>query len=124
MTTNSLERLEHAVKNRPGRVDQIIEIPLPDADQRQRLLRHFARNLKLGTDDLGKLLRATEGATPAMLKEIVKRAAVSAVERLDGRRTADAVVLTEADLLLATEQVRALRDPELVPGSFGFRERG
>jgi hypothetical protein len=123
MTTNSLERLEHAVKNRPGRVDQIIEIPLPDAEQRQRLVLHFARNLKLGVSDLGKLLRATEGATPAMLKEIVKRAAVSAVERLGGKHAAGSLELTEADLLLATEQVRALRDPELVPGSFGFRER-
>jgi ATP-dependent 26S proteasome regulatory subunit len=123
MTTNSLDRLEHAVKNRPGRVDQIIEIPLPDAEQRQRLLCHFARNLKLGVGDLDKLLRATEGATPAMLKEIVKRAAVSAVERLDGKHTAGPLELTEPDLLLATEQVRALRDPELTPGNFGFRDR-
>ena len=123
MTTNSLERLEHAVKNRPGRVDQIIEIPLPDADQRQQLIQHFARNLKLAVADLDKLLKATEGTTPATLKEIVKRAAVSAVERLDGQHPAGALKLTEADLLLATEQVRALRDPELVPGSFGFRER-
>jgi hypothetical protein len=31
--------------------------------------------------------------------------------------------LGEQELLLATEQVRRLRDPEIVPGSFGFREK-
>ncbi|TMQ35078.1 MAG: 26S protease regulatory subunit, partial [Planctomycetota bacterium] len=43
MNTNSLDRLEHAVKNRPGRVDQIIDIPLPGRDERRKLLHHFAR---------------------------------------------------------------------------------
>ena len=32
------------------------------------------------------------------------------------------LTLLEADLLLAAEQVRALRDPEAVPGPFGFRD--
>jgi ATP-dependent 26S proteasome regulatory subunit len=123
MTTNSLDRLEHAVKNRPGRIDQIIEIPLPDADERRQLLKHFARNLRLDIDDMDRILEATEGATPAMLKEIVKRAAVSAVERNGGKDKAEALAIQENDLLLATEQVRALRDPEAVPGTFGFRER-
>src|SRR5262249_38598199 len=36
MNTNSLERLEGAVRNRPGRVDQIIEIGLPDREARRR----------------------------------------------------------------------------------------
>jgi hypothetical protein len=123
MNTNSLERLEHAVKNRPGRVDQIVQIPLPDRDERARLLAYFARSVHLGAADLGKLLDATEGATPAMLKEIVKRAVVSAIERDGGQRPNGQLVLQEADLLLATEQVRAMRDPELVPGNFGFRDR-
>jgi hypothetical protein len=118
MNTNSLERLEHAVKNRPGRVDQIVQIPLPDRQERAQLLTYFARSVRLAANDMAKLLDATEGATPAMLKEIVKRAVVSAIERDGGQ-----VVLEENDLLLATEQVRAMRDPELVPGNFGFRER-
>jgi ATP-dependent 26S proteasome regulatory subunit len=123
MNTNSMDRLEHAVKDRPGRVDQIIEIPLPDADQRERLLRHFARNVRLAVTDLARVLDATEGATPAMLKEIVKRAVVAAIERDGTRRDGEPLSVEESDLLLATEQVRARRDPELVPGSFGFRER-
>jgi len=122
MTTNSLDRLEHAVKNRPGRVDQIIEIPLPDRGERRQLLAYFARNLRLKDDRLDKLLDATDGATPAMLKEIVKRGAVNAIERTQEKGNGD-LILEEGDLLLATEQVRALRDPEALPGSLGFVQK-
>jgi ATP-dependent 26S proteasome regulatory subunit len=121
MTTNSLERLEHAVKNRPGRVDQIIEIPLPSRAERRQLFSYFTRSLKLKDDNLEQLLDATEGATPAMLKEVVKRGTVNAIERSQEKDNGD-VLLEEGDLLLATEQVRAMRDPEPVPGSLGFRE--
>jgi len=122
MNTNSLERLEHAVRNRPGRVDQIIAIPLPDESHRERLIRYFATPLFLDVPDMKTLLRATDGATPAMLKEIVKRAAVNALGEQDKREKSEKLHVTEADLLLATEQVRALRDPEPIPGMLGFRE--
>jgi hypothetical protein len=123
MNTNSLERLEHAVKNRPGRVDQIIEIPLPDREQRRQLLGHFARTVRLELGGGEAVLEATDGATPAMLKEIVKRAVINAIERDGDEKRAGPLEVSEPDLLLAAEQVRALRDPEIVPGSFGFREK-
>lgn len=119
MNTNSLERLESAVRNRPGRVDQIVEIPLPDREARHRLIAHFARNLRLDVADLDAVVAATAGMTPAMLKEIVKRAAVSAVE---ANGTAPGVTVREAGLLLAAQQVQAMREPLSVPGRLGFRE--
>jgi hypothetical protein len=122
MNTNSLERLEHAVKNRPGRVDQIIAIPLPDRENRQRLLRHFARSVRMELDNWDGVLTATEGTTPAMLKEIVKRAAVNAIERDGHGGQASALAIEESDLLLAAHQVQALRDPERTPDKFGFHE--
>jgi hypothetical protein len=123
MNTNSLERLEHAVKNRPGRVDQIIQIPLPDRDQRLQLIHHFARNVRLASvDEMQRVLEATSGTTPAMLKEIVKRAVVQAVERNGGQQTDGSLELSDDDLLTASEQVRELRDPEAIPGALGFRE--
>jgi SpoVK/Ycf46/Vps4 family AAA+-type ATPase len=122
MNTNSLERLEHAVKDRPGRVDQIIAIPLPGPAERRQLLTRFARGVKVALTDWDRVLAATDGMTPAMLKEIVKRAAVNAIERNGHGGQASAIALEESDLLLAAEQVPALRDPERVPGKFGFRE--
>jgi len=122
MNTNSLERFEHAVKNRPGRVDQIIAIPLPGREERQQLMAHFAHSVRLALDNWDKVLAATEGTTPAMIKEIVKRAAVNAIERDGHGRQASALAIEESDLLLAAEQVQAMRDPERVPGKFGFHE--
>lgn len=131
LNTNSLERLEQAVKNRPGRVDQIVQIPLPDEDLRLRLIRLFGGPLQLPEGDLSELVRATDGATPAMLKEVVKRAAVMALAtRAEAAEVEGAepvaedapLPITEADLLLATEQVRAMRDPDPSPGRFGFGE--
>ena len=121
MNTNSLERLEHAVKDRPGRVDQIIELPLPDRADRARLLASFLRTVR-GPERLDRVVEVTDGATPAMLKEIVKRAVVSALGN-NGDHRAGKLAVSEADLILAAEQVRASRDPEVVPGTMGFRDR-
>lgn len=118
MNTNSLERLESAVRNRPGRVDQIVEIPLPDREARRRLIGHFARRVRLEVADLERVVEATAGVTPAMLKEIVKRAAVSALER-NGKEPG--LTVREDDLLLATEQVQAMREP-IARGAIGFRD--
>jgi hypothetical protein len=122
MNTNSLERLEHAVKDRPGRVDQIIAIPLPGPAERRQLLGLFARSARIALDDWDKVLAATEGMTPAMLKEIVKRAAVNAIERDGSGVKAGTLAIEEGDLLLAAEQVPALRDPERAPRKVGFGE--
>src|SRR5581483_5034213 len=122
MNTNSLERLEHAVKDRPGRVDQIIAIPLPGRAERRQLLAHFARSVRVALEDWERVLSATEGTTPAMLKEIVKRAAVNAIERDGHGGKASAIAIEESDLLLAAEQVQAMRDPERVPGMMGIRD--
>jgi hypothetical protein len=120
MNTNSLERLESAVRNRPGRVDQIIAIPLPDVDARRRLIRQFAAAVKLSPEsDLQKVLRATDGLTPATLKEVVKRATVSAIERTGGNGQTD-IELTQQDLLLATAQVQAMRQPGPASSKMGF----
>jgi energy-coupling factor transporter ATP-binding protein EcfA2 len=123
MNTNSLDRLETAVKNRPGRVDQIIEIPLPDRQARRQLFHAFARKVQLPEGDLEAVLEVTRNMSPSMLKEIVKRAVVAAVTR-DGQGEEQTVRLEEEDLLLAAEQVRALRDPVLIPGNLGFRRPG
>jgi hypothetical protein len=127
MNTNSLDRLESAVRNRPGRVDQIIEVPLPDRQARRQLLTAFARNVRLGAGDLERVLDATRDMSPAMLKEVVKRAVVMAVGRLPRDKSvpptmaAGEVTVEEDDLLLAAHQAQAMRDPVRTPGSMGLR---
>jgi hypothetical protein len=75
LTTNRPESLEGALANRPGRIDQTIEFPLPDAHHRRRLIELYARSLTLSHDLLDDLGRRTDGASPAFIKELMRRVA-------------------------------------------------
>ena len=43
LTTNRPDILEPALAARPGRIDQAIEVPPPDADCRRRLLELYGK---------------------------------------------------------------------------------
>ncbi|MGY3238136.1 DNA polymerase III delta prime subunit [Bradyrhizobium sp. USDA 4448] len=47
LTTYRLEELEDALAARPGRIDQVIEVPLPDAGGRDKLVRLYGKHLPL-----------------------------------------------------------------------------
>jgi hypothetical protein len=109
MNTNSMDRIETAVRNRPGRVDQIIHLALPDEPARFELLKHFSRNLSSDEAELRKAAAGTDGATPATLREVVKRAAVNALDRDGARSPETGIRITAQDLLLAYEQIQFMR---------------
>ena len=112
MNTNSMDRLEAAVRDRPGRVDQIIHLPLPSFDDRVRLIRTFARTARVDEDAVNGLAHAADGVTPAVLKEVVKRAAVMAIARGESASkdsTFATIQLQASDLMLALQQVLSMR---------------
>ncbi len=80
LTSNRPEFLEPALAARPGRIDQAIEIPLPDADCRRRLLDLYGRGLTLELADREKLITRTEGVSGAFIRELLRKAAVFAAE--------------------------------------------
>jgi cell division protease FtsH len=84
LTTNRPDILEPALAARPGRIDQAIEIPPPDAGCRRRLLERFGRGLRLELSDWDGLVARTAGVTGAFLKELLRKAAVFAAEDADG----------------------------------------
>lgn len=86
LTTNRPEILEPALAARPGRIDLAVEMPLPDAAGRRRLLELYGRGLELRDVDLGPIVARTEGASPAYVKELLRQAALLAV--LDGGEAA------------------------------------
>lgn len=61
LTTNRPDILEPALAARPGRIDLAVELPLPDADGRRRLLALYARGLELRDVDLGAIAERTAG---------------------------------------------------------------
>jgi hypothetical protein len=80
LTTNRPEILEPALAARPGRVDQAIEIPLPDAACRRRLFELYAQKLALGAVDWSHFIDRTEGASGAFIRELLRKAALFAAD--------------------------------------------
>jgi hypothetical protein len=104
LTTNRPEILEPALAARPGRIDLAVELPLPDAAGRRRLLELYARGLTLRDVDLDALVARTEGASPAYIKELLRNAAVLAASSSAG--TGDtAVIVTGAHLEMALAEL-------------------
>jgi cell division protease FtsH len=80
LTTNRPDVLEPALAARPGRIDQAIEVPPPDADCRRRLFERFARGLRVEVADWDRLVARTAGVSGAFIKELLRKAAVCAAE--------------------------------------------
>lgn len=92
LTTNRPEQLEQALSGRPGRIDQAIEIPLPDTACRERLVRLYGGNLELPAQVVTQAARRTEGMSAAFIKELMRRIAQEML-----RRRATTVELEDVD---------------------------
>lgn len=80
LTTNRPDHLEPALAARPGRIDLAIEVSLPDADCRRRLLDLYGRGLKLDLHDPEVWIKRTNGVSAAFIRELLRKAAVLAAE--------------------------------------------
>jgi len=80
--TNRPDMLDPAVM-RPGRLDQLIYLPLPDHDSRLSILRACTRKSPLSEEiDLQQLAEITEGFSGADLTEVCQRACKLAIRQL------------------------------------------
>ena len=75
LTTNRPEQLEGALQTRPGRIDQAIEVPLPDEIGRNKLIQLYGSGLPLGDAVVGEAARRTKGVSAAFIKELMRRMA-------------------------------------------------
>jgi ATP-dependent 26S proteasome regulatory subunit len=91
LTTNRADLLEPALAARPGRVDQAVELPLPDAEGRRRLLALYGEGLDLALGGDHALIEELDGVSPAFIRELLRRAALLSAEGSEGvlRVTAD-----------------------------------
>jgi hypothetical protein len=80
LTTNRPDVLEPALAARPGRVDQAIEVPLPDVDCRRRLFALYSRGLQVEVVDWRRIIERTAGVSGAFIRELLRKAAVYAAE--------------------------------------------
>jgi len=75
LTTNRPDQLEPALASRPVRIDQAIEFPLPDEDGRTKLVKLYSRGLEVPEQLMALIVRRTKGASPAFIKELMRRSA-------------------------------------------------
>ncbi len=101
LTTNRADLLEPALAARPGRVDVAVEIALPDAPARKRLLILYGQNvpLALTKEDVNLAVERTDGTTASFLKELIRRSVLESLH--------DDPVLTE---VTGAHMARALDD--------------
>lgn len=81
LSTNRPDLLEPALAARPGRIDQAVEFPLPDADCRRRLLELYGNGLVLQVEDVDDMVRRTEGTSSAFIRELLRKAALIAADQ-------------------------------------------
>jgi AAA+ superfamily predicted ATPase len=89
LTTNRPDLLEPALASRPGRIDQAVEVPLPDATCRSRLLDLYGRGMEFQLARRDALIARTEGVSPAFLRELLRKAALAAADEGAGRVVED-----------------------------------
>ena len=79
--TNRIDILDPALL-RPGRFDRIIEIPMPSAEGRLKILEIHSQKMKKDEDvDLMEIVKVTEEASGADLNAIVVEAGMNALRR-------------------------------------------
>ena len=109
LTTNRADLLEPALAARPGRVDVAVEIALPDATARRRLLTLYGQAvpLRLSDTDIDDIVTRTEGVTASFLKELLRRAVLESLVEHTPLRTVEARHVSRGldDLLDSSQQV-------------------
>ncbi|SDQ57555.1 AAA family ATPase [Thermostaphylospora chromogena] len=95
---------------RPGRFDQMVFVPPPDAQARAAILRILCRDKPLAEMDFNAVAAATEDFTGADLKGVVDRAVE--IKLHESMRAGRPVPLTTADLMavVRTVQPTAVRE--------------
>jgi hypothetical protein len=110
LTTNRADLLEPALAARPGRVDVAVEIDLPDAAARERLLALYGRGvpLALTPEDIATAVERTDGTTASFLKELIRRSLLEALH--DPRQPGEPPIDGAAPPVTGAHLARALDD--------------
>jgi hypothetical protein len=121
LTTNRADLLEPALASRPGRVDQAVQIELPDRESRRRLVDLYRGRLDVDLSRLDTVLDRTDGVTASFLKELLRRAAVVAADRED-QTDHRPLTVTADDLDIALDDLLDTRN-QMTRAVLGYRDR-
>ena len=102
LTTNRPEQLESALAGRPGRIDQAIEVPLPDEIGRSKLVQLYGRGLPLSDTIVNEAAERSEGVSAAFIKEMMRRVAQASIARNGGKAVVSGDIGEALDDMLFT----------------------
>jgi len=110
-TTNRLEVIEKAIRNRPGRFDRVLHIGDMDDDCRRRLLERILAKAEVSPEDMAHLVSVTKGYTGAQLEELANTLYMfcfdkCAVASDDGDASPPAILITRPVITAAIEEFR------------------
>ncbi|UIK14265.1 ATP-binding protein (plasmid) [Rhizobium leguminosarum] len=105
LTTNRLNALEGAIASRSGRVDLVLEIPLPDDDCRERLIRQYGHALNFQDEALAEAVVRSKGASATDVKEMVRRLVQRSVAR------GGSLVISREDVEVVFADAEAVLNP-------------
>ena len=97
--TNRKDVLDPAIL-RPGRLDRLINVPLPDEEGRKEIFKIHTKKMKIGKIDLDKLIKLMDKFSGAEIKAAVTEAGYFAIRE---NRTK----ITEKDFIEAIKKVKA-----------------
>ena len=100
--TNRKDILDSAIL-RPGRLDRLIKVPLPDENARKDILQIHTKNMSLLSVDMGDVVKLLEGMSGAEIKAVATEAGYCAIR--DNRTK-----VKESDFSEAVEKLRAEDD--------------
>ncbi len=121
LTTNRASMLEEALASRPGRIDQAIEFPLPNAEGRAKLVKLYGHGVQVDDGTIHSIVQRTDAVSASFIKELMRRCIQFALDRDDD---ADRIVMTDVDAALEELLVTGGSLNKKLLGAIGRGESG
>ena len=97
--TNRKDILDQAI-TRPGRLDRLIHVPVPDERARTEIFKIHTSRMQLGKMDVADMVKKMDGFSGAEIKAVATEAGYFAIRK-------DRTKVNEEDVLVAIERVAA-----------------
>ncbi len=111
--TNRLDLVDPALL-RPGRIDAIIELKIPDAATREKIFNVHIRNMPIEKDfKLSEYISKTDGWTGADIESLCREAGIRAIKRVYKSEKTDKLVVTKEDFGAAFSEFSQSRGKNL-----------
>jgi SpoVK/Ycf46/Vps4 family AAA+-type ATPase len=103
-TTNHLETVEKALRNRPGRFDRVVQFGSLDPSARRRMITQLLEKAEVAEADVAYLVTATNDYTGAQIQELINTVYILAADKytdtaagaVPGRMPVDSLLIAEA----------------------------